>query len=207
MTQSYVRPVLASLALATGLAVTVPSSMAATINFDGFANGTNIHGLDLGGVTVTNPSGVVQIYSNNDFGVSNRSPNNAIGSFTFASSNNPMIFTFSAPVSAVGLFGGDEGFDIDSWSLTVFDAAIGGNALGTVASGDFNGDPYLGLNLVAAGIRRAEAVWTGTAFGMGFDDLSFTPERVTQVPLPAPALLLGAGLAGLVGMARRRKAG
>jgi hypothetical protein len=56
--------------------------------------------------------------------------------------------------------------------------------------------------LSAASILRAEANWTGQAAGAGYDDPSFT-----QVPLPAPALLPGAGFAGLVGMARRREAG
>ncbi|MCE2949507.1 MAG: hypothetical protein ACK515_17160 [bacterium] len=194
-----------ALALASGLGL-AQSSVAATINFDGFADFQNINGVDLGGVTVTNPSGVVEIYANGRFGVSNSSPGNAIGSFTGgATSINPMIFTFSAPTSFVTLFGGDEGGDIDSWSLTVYDAQVGGNVLGTTASGDFIGSPYIGLTLAAASILRAEAVWTGTSAGIGFDDLSF--DQVTQIPLPAPALLLGAGLAGLIGMARRRKAG
>jgi hypothetical protein len=125
-----------------------------------------------------------------------------IGSFTGASSINPMIFTFSAPTSFVTLFGGDGGGDTDSWTLTVYDAQVGGNMVGTISSGDFTGSPYLGLTLSAASILRAEANWTGQAAGVGYDDLSFT-----QVPLPAPVLLLGAGLAGLIGVARRRKAG
>ncbi|MEI6319878.1 MAG: hypothetical protein WCS09_15265 [Pseudomonadota bacterium] len=191
-----------TLVLATSLGLAQSSIAATTINFDNFADQQNINGVDLGGVTVTNPSGVVEIYANNRFGVSNSSPGNAIGSFTGASSINPMIFTFSAPTSFVTLFGGDGGGDTDSWTLTVYDAQVGGNMLGTISTGDFNGSPYLGLTLSAASILRAEANWTGQAAGVGYDDLSFT-----QVPLPAPALLLGAGLTGLIGMARRRKAG
>jgi hypothetical protein len=193
-----------ALVLASGLGL-AQSSVAATIDFDGFADFQNINGVNLGGVTVTNPSGIVEIFANNRFGVSNSSPGNAIGSFTGATSINPMIFTFSAPTSFVTLFGGDGGGDIDSWSLTVYDAQVGGNVLGTIASGDFNGSPYIGLTLSAASILRAEAIFTGPAAGIGFDDLSF--DRVTQIPLPAPALLLGAGLVGLIGMARRSKAG
>lgn len=193
-----------ALALAAGLGL-AQSSDAATIDFDSFADAQNIHGLDLGGVTVTNSSGVVEIYANGRFGVSNSSPNNAIGSFDGAAASiNPMVFTFSAPTSFVRLFAGDEGGDIDSWTLTAFDAVTGGNVLGTVASGDFLGSPYLGLTIFAGSILRAEANWTGT-FGVGFDDLSFDV-GVTQVPLPAPLALLGAGLVGLLGVARRRKA-
>jgi hypothetical protein len=191
-----------TLVLATSLGLAQSSIAATTIDFDSFADQQNINGVDLGGVTVTNSSGVVEIYANNRFGVSNSSPGNAIGSFSGTSSINPMIFTFSAPTSFVTLFGGDGGGDIDSWTLTVYDAQVGGNILGTIASGDFTGSPYLGLTLSAASILRAEANWTGQAAGVGYDDLSFT-----QVPLPAPVLLLGAGLAGLIGMARRRKAG
>ena len=178
------------------------SSTAATIDFESFADIQNINGVNLGGVTVTNPSGNVEIYDNR-FGVGSRSGTKAIGSFTSSSSLNPMIFTFDVATDFIELFAGDGGGDTDSWSLEIFDAVVGGNSLGILFSGDFTGNPYVGLAFNIAGILRAEANWTGTVAGIGFDDLSFN-----AVPLPAALPLFGTALAGmgLLGWRRKRKA-
>ena len=102
-----------SFALAAMIAVIAGGARAATttIDFDSYADGTNLNGTDLGGVTITNPSGSVIVYSDNRFGVGYDTPNNAISSFSTGTpyNNNPMIFTFSQPVTTVSLSAGDAG--------------------------------------------------------------------------------------------------
>lgn len=179
------------------------SAATTTIDFESFADTQNLNGTDLGGVTITNPSGNVEVYANNRFGVGSNSGSKAIGSFRGSQSVNPMIFTFSQTVDMVSLFGGDGGGDDDAWRLDVYDAAVGGNLLGSVATTPYNGTPYQQLSLSFAGILRAEAIWTGPAAGVGFDDLTFN--TAAAVPLPAGGALLLGGLAGL-GWMRRKKA-
>lgn len=174
-----------------------------TIDFEAFSDGQNINGVNLGGVTITNPSGNVEIFDFR-FGVGANSGSKAIASFSSGKSVNPMVFTFDSAVSFVELFAGDQGGiggDVDSWSLEVFDAQTGGSSLGSVASGSWDGDPYRALSLTAAGILRAEATWTGNAFGIGYDDLTFTAD---PIPVPGAAPLMLAGL-GALGLRRRRK--
>lgn len=73
-----------SFALAAMIAVIAGGAQAATttIDFDSHADGTNLNGADLGGVTITNPSGSVIVYSDNRFGAGYDTPNNAISSFS-----------------------------------------------------------------------------------------------------------------------------
>jgi hypothetical protein len=180
--------------------LTVPAS-ATTIDFEAFVDGQNIEGMNLGGVTITNTSGNVEIYDDR-FGVSYHSATKAIGSFTGAASNNPMIFTFDFAQSLVSLWGGDGGGDNDSWTLNAYDAAIGGNLIDTAMSGVFVGSPYRQLTVAAPGILRVEAIWTGPeCCGIGYDDLEFE----SRVPEPTSVALLGLGLSCVALSARRRR--
>ena len=178
-------------AVAVSAAALASSAFASstTIDFEAFVDFQNLHGMDLGGVTITNPLGVVEIYDNR-FGVGSNSGTKSIGSFASgARSVNPMIFTFDTAVNVVELYAGDGGGDQDSWSFEVFDAQVGGNSLGIVNSGSWVGNPYQALSHTVAGILRAEAVWTGSAAGIGFDDLTFRTGVTDPVPVPAAALL------------------
>jgi hypothetical protein len=105
-----------------------------------------------------------------------------------------MIFTFAAPQSFVGLWGGDGGGDIDNWTLNAYDAAVGGNLVGTALSGDFTGSPYAFLSITSPTILRVEAIWNGPVAGIGFDDLTFTPSE-TRVPEPSSLVMVCVGLA------------
>lgn len=168
-------------------------------NFDSFADRQNINGLNLGVVTVTNPSGNVEVFANNRFGVGFASAPNCIASFVpgGAQSSNPMIFTFSVAQTQVALSGGDGGNDQDAWRLDAYDAMVGGNLVDSSAGLSPTGNPYLRLSVSGASILRVEAVWTGpTAFGIGYDNLEY------NVPAPGAAALLGMG--GLLASRRRR---
>jgi hypothetical protein len=156
------------------------------INFEQFSDGTNLQGINLGGVTLTNPSGNVEIHENR-FGVGYHSGTKAIASPAGLVAVNPLIGVFDQPVSYVSLWGGDAGtyLEPDSWQLLAYDARVGGNLVGQVGSGTWNGSPYRQLSISAPSILRFEAVWTGPQFGIGYDDLAFVTAPPPETPLPS----------------------
>lgn len=175
------------------------------IDFEQYSDGQNLHGVNLGGVTLTNPSGRVEVYDNR-FGVSYHSGTKAVASLAGLASVNSLVGVFDGPVSSLNLRGGDAGTypETDSWELRAFDAPIGGSLVGQVSSGSWNGSPYRQLSISAPEIRRFEADWTGPQFGMGFDDLQFTLNR-SSVPEPSAVVLVAVGLLSLLAQGCRRR--
>jgi len=185
------------------LAVLGGAAQATVIDFEAFANLQNIHGLNVGGVTLSDPyAGSVQVFANRSDALYH-SPVSVIvvgGTGTY-----PLIGVFDAPQSHVALWAGDggtPGTDLDQWELEAFDAMAGGNSLGLVQSPLWIGYPYEQLSISAAGIWRFEARFIGPAAGIAYDDLEFSGAAI-----PAPgAIVLGMMGTGLVGWLRRRRA-
>jgi len=163
------------------------------IDFEQYRDSYNLNGINLGGVTLTNPSGKVEIHDNR-FGVGYHSAAKAVASPNGLLSVNPLVGVFDVPVNYVSLWGGDAGTyaEPDSWELLAYDARSGGSLVGRVGSGSWNGSPYRQLSISGASILRFEAVWTGPQFGIGYDDLSFVtvPPPPPPEPEPPPITLL-----------------
>jgi len=155
------------------------------IDFEQYRDGYNLNGINLGGVTLTNPSGKVEIHDNR-FGVGYHSATKAVASPNGLLSVNPLVGVFDVPVSHVSLWGGDAGtyVESDSWELLAYNARSGGSLVGRVGSGTWNGSPYRQLSISGTSILRFEAVWTGPQFGIGYDDLTFM--TITPPPPPEP---------------------
>ena len=168
---------------------------AALIDFEAYADTQNLHGVNLGGVTLTTPSARVEVYDDR-FTVGYHSATKAIFNGDVLPQSNPLVGVFDAPVSMVSLWAGDDHPDADdAWELRVYSDAAGTNLVGTIAdnSSPWNGNDYHQLTLSFPSILRFEA-WSSTA--VGYDDLEFTP-----VPEPGTIVI---ALVGLLGVAGRR---
>ncbi|MCU0915044.1 MAG: hypothetical protein MUC88_10840 [Planctomycetes bacterium] len=180
---------------------TLPAQ-ATSIEFEAFVDGQNLHGVNLGGVTLYEPQlGVVRVYANGRLGSFYQSPVNSVSSDESTLATYPIVGVFGASQNSVSLWAGDAGGDVDQWELEVFDAATGGNSLGLVQSVPWSGNPYTQLSVTTPGIWRFEARNIGSPAGITYDDLSFSG---TVVPVPGAVILGGIGM-GLVSCLRRRR--
>jgi hypothetical protein len=176
--------------LITVLALSVcGSASAAVINFESYSvNDILTAGTDLGGIFFDHD---IQVLDYGQF------PPDASGNV--AASYDPFAGDFSgeftSEVTSFSLAVGDNGFDLDDATLSVFDAGF--NLLATdsflyQAAGSI-------LSVSGAGIKYFSVDQTGLVI---FDNLTF--DTVSAVPEPSIIALFGLGLVGL-GFAGRRQ--
>ncbi len=177
------------------------------MDFEEYSDQDDLNGWNLGGVTLTGPNGLVEVFDNR-FGALYHSATKSIACPDGVVSLNPLVGTFDYPVTFVSLWGGDAGTytEADSWELRAYDAPTGGNLVGSAASGSWNGYPYRRLEVTADLIWRFEAVWTGPENGIAYDDLSFGGGSAGLIPEPSLVVLAAAGLLLLLTHAGRRRA-
>lgn len=119
-------------------------------------------------------------------------------------SGNPLIATFSGNVTSVSIVGIDVG--ANGLQINAYDAISGGSLVGTsqVFGSDVGVGEFYTVGATASLIKRVEIfqVQNVTGDGILLDNLEFT---TSAVPEPASLALVGAGLATLAFVRRRRQ--
>jgi hypothetical protein len=175
------------------LAFAARTASAGLIDFEAYPSDHFIDGLNLGGVTLTNPYAQHVTVYDNEYGIGYHSATKAFSSNDFMRFESVRLAAvFDSPQSFVRLWGGNEGLGyVYGWLLEAFDAPVGGNSLGLVQTGPWVGAPYLPLEITAPHIMRIEFGLQNQNLGsgMGFDDLEFSPEPAGVFALVAGVML------------------
>lgn len=190
--------------IGVSLALLVSASAAAaattTIDFESFADGTDLTGVDLGGVSITAGGATVRI--------SNPVPNGTHGIETVPFSNTSLFRAdFLVPVSMVSVDLGDFGGDEDNLLIEAYDFGntFIASSSATLASGVSD---MIALSVSGANIGY---VLFGSSLSAQFpnsvyaDNLTFSADMAV-IPLPATAILMMSAFAAF-GALRRRRAG
>ena len=148
--------------------------------------------------------------------------NGGTGNFANEPSANTIAFFLTGGNLIMNYATGfDTGFSFfytssQNGSVTVYDGVNGsGNVLGVVnfvtnyTNNNCTGDPtggfchWDGVGVAFAGVAKSVS-FAGGANQTGFDNITFGADRPQPTPEPTSLMLLGAGIIGLAGVARRR---
>ena len=189
-----------SLALAAG------SLGVVTVSFGGYFTGQTIQGVSPVTLDDTTPSSPLALAP----GTSRTVSDSATGATCPCLSgdptyNGPIAVLFSTPVAAVGLKGGF--FDaVGGTTIEAFDST--GASLGSITNSVTDFEFYgLADSTGASVIAGISFYITGDEpAGFQIDNLTFGGREVIVAPEPSTTLLLGLGLVGAIGIARRKRA-
>jgi len=184
-------------------------SQAVLIDFDSLALGS-VDGVDLGGVTFTGSNNDAMIFYGNQHDRGYISPDNTISTRNFITTS-ALTMTFVPGVFSVAFYGGDSGGDEDRFFVDVYSTSS--SLLSTIDTGVFGGNPLAVNNFMVdnyhvmiSGLGEIGSVVVRDALeaGIFIDNVEFS-QSSSHTPEPATMLLLGTGLIGVAGAARRRK--
>ncbi len=191
------------LGLATAVAMSGSAHAMTTLDFEEFFSGTNLSGVDLGGVSFDVDGAIVQTLPDDPSGLSVIT----ISALPF-SQPNPFVATFSLiDVTEVSVDIGDFGADADDLFLRAFDASdtLLDSAFDSLAENE-QGMKTLSVSALSA-IAYVEFGSIGIDNNNNVYADNFTFNRTTAV-IPEPAtwimMILGFGLVG-VRLQRKRK--
>ena len=173
---------------------------ATVIDFQSAAPGMTFGPVVIGGVTFTPGAGQPVIIESDYAGQYNTSGQYLATQYMTTS----LRFDFAAPVSA---FGFNFGASDVVWTLSAYDTFGALLATtGTPVTGPSNAGEFIGLGSTGAGIAYATLDGSSTDYVM-IDNFAFAAGdvRATVTPEPASIALMGTGLVGLVGFARRKR--
>ena len=176
------------------------------LSFSGLADGVDVNGLVLGGITFSYSLGNGNVVIDGGPGTTNNvDPQNAV------SVGNPSgILTLILP-GFYDMFGYGYalltvGPVVNATTITAFSGATNLGSVAFTASGDpaFSGG-FAGVQS-ATPFDRVQFVFNNTAPAFAFDNVRLNAAaNVSTIPEPSTTLLLGAGLVAVVGLARRRQ--
>jgi hypothetical protein len=190
--------------------IAVPASAfpvsATLLSFNGLADGVDVNGLVLGGITFSYSLGNGNVIIDGGPGITNNvDPQNAV------SIGNPSgILTLILP-GFYDMFG--YGYALltvgtvpNATSITAFSGATNLGSVSFTASADpaFSGG-FAGVQSTTP-FDRVQFVFNNTAPAFAFDNVRLNAaSNLATIPEPSTTLLIGAGLVAMVGVARKRR--
>lgn len=184
--------------LATAINTHAAEAAPVTIDFESFSTGDIVG--TIGNVTFS-AAGGAQVY---DLG----GPFASSGTKTVGPSgsafNGDLFLQFASPVTDVSFFSGAGDRNGKQANINIFTNGVLTSTTDLTGDGDPTTPDFQDLTAFSS-VTRVEIVNVTDSAGLVYDDFSYDVAQSASVPVPETFGLLGAGLIGLVAIARRRR--